>query len=164
MVSRSRRDAATAAGLATKLPTEISGVGNLAFFKVGDAQYFAKILKEEDETELLVEEKKEHEIMRLLLKIKNGIPPVYKTALRQIMDKAWEYGASPLFNKILLLLMVADQKCHLLAKVINCVLYRLNNLVHLYIHKILVVIKPLLIDDDCYAHIKCCEIISESNL
>jgi len=41
---------AAAVGLAPELPTEIPGVGNLAFFKPEDAQYFAKILKEEDET------------------------------------------------------------------------------------------------------------------
>ena len=56
-----------AAGLAPELPTEIPGVGNLAFFKAKDAQYFSKILKEEDETKLTVEEMKECKIMRLLL-------------------------------------------------------------------------------------------------
>ena len=65
-----------AVGLTPNLPTEIPGVGNLALFKLGDAQYFAKILKEGDETELLVDKMKEHKIMRLLLKIKNGTPPV----------------------------------------------------------------------------------------
>jgi splicing factor 3B subunit 1 len=97
--------AAAAAGLAPELPTEIPGVGNLAFFKPEDAQYFAKILKEEDETELSVEEMKERKIMRLLLKIKNGTPSVRKTALRQITDKARDFGAGPLFDKILPLLM-----------------------------------------------------------
>ena len=58
---------AEAAGLAPKLPTEIPGVGNLVFFKAKDAQYFSKILKEEDETELMVKEMKERKIMRLLL-------------------------------------------------------------------------------------------------
>jgi len=33
--------------------------------------------------ELTIDEMKEHKIMRLLLKIKNGTPPVRKTALRQ---------------------------------------------------------------------------------
>ena len=106
---------AAAAGLAPELPTEIPGVGNLAFFKAEDAQYFAKILKEEDETELSVEEMKERKIMRLLLKIKNGTPPVRKTALRQITDKAREFGAGPLFDKILPLLMertLEDQERH----------------------------------------------------
>jgi splicing factor 3B subunit 1 len=53
VVSRSRRDAAATAGLATELPMEI--LGNLAFFKVEDAQYFTKILKEDDKTELSIE-------------------------------------------------------------------------------------------------------------
>lgn len=96
--------AVAAAGVAPDLPTEIP-VGNLAFFKPEDVQYFAKILQEEDETQLSVDEMKERKIMRLLLKIKNGTPPVRKTALRQITDKVREFGASPLFNKILPLLM-----------------------------------------------------------
>ena len=159
-------DAATmaaAVGLAPELPTEIPGVGNLAFFKLGDAQYFAKILKEEDETELSTDEMKERKIMRLLLKIKNGTPPVRKTALRQITDKAREFGAGPLFDKILPLLMertLEDQERHLLVKVIDRVLYKLDDLVRPYVHRILVVIEPLLIDEDYYARVEGREIIS----
>jgi splicing factor 3B subunit 1 len=154
---------AAAAGLAPELPTEIPGVGNLAFFKAEDAQYFAKILKEEDETTLSVDEMKERKIMRLLLKIKNGTPPVRKTALRQITDKAREFGAGPLFDKILPLLMertLEDQERHLLVKVIDRVLYKLDDLVRPYVHKILVVIEPLLIDEDYYARVEGREIIS----
>ncbi|KAF8892074.1 armadillo-type protein [Infundibulicybe gibba] len=154
---------AAAAGLAPELPTEIPGVGNLAFFKAEDAEYFAKILKEEDETELSVDEMKERKIMRLLLKIKNGTPPVRKTALRQITDKAREFGAGPLFDKILPLLMertLEDQERHLLVKVIDRVLYKLDDLVRPYVHKILVVIEPLLIDEDYYARVEGREIIS----
>ena len=154
---------AMAAGLAPELPTEIPGVGSLAFFKAEDAQYFAKILKEEDETELSVDEMKERKIMRLLLKIKNGTPPVRKTALRQITDKAREFGAGPLFDKILPLLMertLEDQERHLLVKVIDRVLYKLDDLVRPYVHKILVVIEPLLIDEDYYARVEGREIIS----
>ncbi|KAI5981177.1 small nuclear ribonucleoprotein [Pisolithus albus] len=154
---------AAAAGLAPELPTEIPGVGNLAFFKPEDAQYFAKILKEEDETQLSVDEMKERKIMRLLLKIKNGTPPVRKTALRQITDKAREFGAGPLFDKILPLLMertLEDQERHLLVKVIDRVLYKLDDLVRPYVHKILVVIEPLLIDEDYYARVEGREIIS----
>jgi splicing factor 3B subunit 1 len=139
---------AAAAGLAPELPTEIPGVGNLAFFKAEDAEYFAKILKEEDETQLSVKEMKERKIMRLLLKIKNGTPPVRKTALHQITDKAREFGAGPLFDKILPLLME-----HTLERV----LYKLDDL---EVHKILVVIEPLLIDEDYYAHVEGREIIS----
>ena len=152
-----------ASGLAPEVPTEIPGVGALAFFKPEDAQYFGKILKEEDESELSVDELKERKIMRLLLKIKNGTPPVRKTALRQITDKAREFGAGALFDKILPLLMertLEDQERHLLVKVIDRVLYKLDDLVRPYVHKILVVIEPLLIDEDYYARVEGREIIS----
>ncbi|KAF9789452.1 hypothetical protein BJ322DRAFT_1042304 [Thelephora terrestris] len=146
-----------------ELPTEIPSVGNLAFFKAEDAQYFAKIPKEEDETELSIYEMKERKIMRLLLKIKNGTPPVRKTALQQITDKARKFGAGPLFDKILPLLMertLEDQERHLLVKVIDRVLYKLDDLVRPYVHRILVVIEPLLIDEASYARVEGREIIS----
>uniref|UniRef100_A0A0E0N9T9 Phosphatase PP2A regulatory subunit A/Splicing factor 3B subunit 1-like HEAT repeat domain-containing protein n=1 Tax=Oryza rufipogon TaxID=4529 RepID=A0A0E0N9T9_ORYRU len=89
-------------------------------------------------------------------------------------DKAREFGAGPLFNKILPLLMqptIEDQERHLLVKVIDRVLYKLDELVRpvLYkldelvrpfVHKILVVIEPLLIDEDYYARVEGREIIS----
>ncbi|CAH7681403.1 armadillo-type protein [Phakopsora pachyrhizi] len=153
-----------ASSLLPELPTEIEGVGQLQFFKPEDAQYFGKILSgEQDESSLSIEELKERKIMRLLLKIKNGAPPMRKTALRQITDKAREFGAGPLFDKILPLLMertLEDQERHLLVKVIDRVLYKLDDLVRPYVHKILVVIEPLLIDEDYYARVEGREIIS----
>jgi splicing factor 3B subunit 1 len=115
-----------------------------------------QILGDQDESALSIEELKERKIMRLLLKIKNGTPPMRKTALRQITDKAREFGAGPLFDKILPLLMertLEDQERHLLVKVIDRVLYKLDDLVRPYVHKILVVIEPLLIDEDYYARV-----------
>ena len=67
-----------------------------------------------------MEEAKERKIMKLLLKVKNGTPPQRKSALRQLTDKAREFGAGPLFNQILPLLMsptLEDQERHLLVKV-----------------------------------------------
>ena len=52
-----------------------------------------------------MEEMKERKIMKLLLKVKNGTPPQRKSALRQLTDKARDFGAGPLFNQILPLLM-----------------------------------------------------------
>nr|XP_031861647.1 uncharacterized protein CI109_002877 [Kwoniella shandongensis]KAA5528719.1 hypothetical protein CI109_002877 [Kwoniella shandongensis] len=147
--------------------TEIEGIGTLQFLKPEDTQYFAKVLGEgggeEDDAAYTVEELKERKIMRLLLKIKNGTPPVRKTALRQITDRAREFGAGPLFDKILPLLMertLEDQERHLLVKVIDRILYKLDDLVRPYVHKILVVIEPLLIDEDYYARVEGREIIS----
>ncbi|KAF3614781.1 Splicing factor 3B subunit 1 [Capsicum annuum] len=137
--------------------------GGLPFMKPEDYQYFGSLLNEEDEEELSPDEQKERKIMKLLLKVKNGTPPQRKTALRQLTDKAREFGAGPLFNRILPLLMqptLEDQERHLLVKVIDRVLYKLDELVRPYVHKILVVIEPLLIDEDYYARVEGREIIS----
>jgi len=136
----------------------------LPFIKQEDYQYFGKLLDNSVEDEdLPMEELKERKIMRLLLKIKNGTPPQRKTALRQIADRAREFGAEALFNQILPLLMapqLEDQERHLLVKVIDRILYKLGDLVRPFVHKVLVVIEPLLIDDDYYARVEGREIIS----
>lgn len=136
---------------------------NLPMMKPDDMQYFDKLLVDVDEDNLPPEEAKERKIMKLLLKVKNGTPPMRKSALRQLTDKAREFGAGPLFNQILPLLMsptLEDQERHLLVKVIDRVLYKLDDLVRPYVHKILVVIEPLLIDEDYYARVEGREIIS----
>ncbi|CAG8744487.1 9555_t:CDS:2, partial [Cetraspora pellucida] len=107
-----------------------------------------------EDSELSVDVLKERNIMRLLLKIKNGTSPLRKTAFRQITDKARDFGVGPLFNQILRRLMsqnLEDQERYLFVKVINCILYKLDALVRPYVHKILVVIEPLLIDEDYFA-------------
>ncbi|KAK4766344.1 hypothetical protein SAY87_007986 [Trapa incisa] len=139
------------------------GPAGLPFMKPEDYQYFGSLLNEDEEEGLSPEEQKERKIMKLLLKVKNGTPPQRKTALRQLTDKAREFGAGPLFNRILPLLMqptLEDQERHLLVKVIDRVLYKLDELVRPYVHKILVVIEPLLIDEDYYARVEGREIIS----
>ncbi|KAL1204087.1 hypothetical protein V5N11_011926 [Cardamine amara subsp. amara] len=143
------------------LPPEVPG--GLPFMKPEDYQYFGALLNEENEEELSPEEQKDRKIMKLLLKVKNGTPAQRKTALRQLNDKARELGAGPLFNKILPLLMqptLEDQERHLLVKVIERILYKLDELVRPFVHKILVVIEPLLIDEDYYARAEGREIIS----
>jgi splicing factor 3B subunit 1 len=135
----------------------------MPFIKPEDYQYFGKLLDDVDEEDLPGEEAKERRIMTLLLKIKNGTPPQRKTALRQIADKARGFGAESLFNQILPLLMsptLEDQERHLLVKVIDRILYKLGDLVRPFVHKVLVVIEPLLIDEDYYARVEGREIIS----
>ncbi|KAK4127070.1 ARM repeat-containing protein [Parathielavia appendiculata] len=146
-----------------QMPKEIPGVGDLQFFKPEDMAYFGKLTDGANEDDLSVEELKERKIMRLLLKVKNGTPPMRKTALRQLTDNARNFGAGPLFNQILPLLMertLEDQERHLLVKVIDRILYKLDDMVRPYVHKILVVIEPLLIDQDYYARVEGREIIS----
>ncbi|CEM20117.1 unnamed protein product [Vitrella brassicaformis CCMP3155] len=141
------------------------GEGDLPMMRPEDYQYFGKLMEVSDEAEadLSPEEAKEHEIMKLLLKIKNGTPPMRKTALRTITEKARYFGAGPLCNQILPLMMsstLEDQERHLLVKVIDRILYKLDDLIRPYVHKILVVIEPLLIDEDYYARVEGREIIS----
>jgi len=138
--------------------------GALPYIKPEDMQYFGRLMEDvDDESTLSKEEVKERQIMALLLKIKSGTPPQRKTAMRQITDKARSFGAGPLFHQILPLLMspaLEDQERHLLVKVIDRVLYKLDDLVRPYVHRILAVIEPLLIDEDYYARVEGREIIS----
>jgi len=145
------------------LNVSASAAAELPDIKPEDYQYFAKLMEDVDEDGLTRDEAVDLKIMRLLLKIKNGTPPQRKTALRQITEKAREFGAGPLFNQILPLLMsptLEDQERHLLVKVIDRILYKLDDLVRPFVHKILVVIEPLLIDEDYYARVEGREIIS----
>lgn len=136
---------------------------DLPDLKPTDMEFFAKLVNERDEDALTTEEQKERKIMKLLLKVKNGLPPQRKLALKQITEKALFFGAGPLFNQILPMLMSAsleDQERHLMVKVIDRVLFRLDDRVRPYVHKILVVIEPLLIDEDYFARVEGREIIS----
>lgn len=143
--------------------TPSTGPGALPAIKPEDLGYFGALLQPVDERDLPLQEQKERKIMMLLLKIKNGTPPMRKSALRQITEKAREFGPAALFNQILPLLMsptLEDQERHLLVKVIDRIMYKLDDLVRNYVHKILAVIEPLLIDEDLYARIEGREIIS----
>lgn len=154
-------DSARMAG--APIPNSIPGMNDLQFLKPEDVAYFGKLSDGANEDTLSVDELKERKIMRLLLKVKNGTPPMRKTALRQLTDNARNFGAGPLFNQILPLLMeksLEDQERHLLVKVIDRILYKLDDMVRPYVHKILVVIEPLLIDQDYYARVEGSEIIS----
>jgi len=136
---------------------------NLPDLKPEDYNFFSALLTPKDEDEMSPEELRDTKIMKLLLKVKNGNPQQRKQALRQITDKAREFGAGPLFDQILPLLMsptLEDQERHLLVKVIDRILYKLDDMVRPYVHKILVVIEPLLIDEDYYARVEGREIIS----
>jgi splicing factor 3B subunit 1 len=142
---------------------EIPGVSGIEFFKHDDTQFFGKLLDERDDSLLSVQELKERKIMRLLLKIKNGTPQARKTAMRQIIDNARLLGPEALFNHILPLLMsptLDESERHLLVKVVDRLLFKLDDLVRPFCHKILVVIEPMLIDQDYYARVEGREIIA----
>ncbi|KAF0973553.1 hypothetical protein FDP41_008257 [Naegleria fowleri] len=131
--------------------------------KPDDYQYFGKLLEEKDENEMSDEEKIERKILKLLLKIKNGTPQMRKQAMKFITEHARELGAGPLFDQILPLMMsttLEEQERHLLVKLIDRILYKLDDLVRPYVHKILLVTQPMLIDEDYFTRIEGREIIA----
>jgi splicing factor 3B subunit 1 len=135
----------------------------LPAIKPEDMAYFGKLVEDVDESELGGIEARERKIMQLLLKIKNGNPPSRKTAMRQITEKAREFGAEALFGQIIPLLMspqLEDQERHLMVKVIDRVMHKLGEMVRPFAHKILVVVEPMLIDEDYFARVEGREIIS----
>ena len=77
----------------------------MPFIKPEDVSYFSALLEDVDEDQLSGEEIRERRIMMLLLKVKNGTPPMRKSALKTLTERAREFGAGPLFNQILPLLM-----------------------------------------------------------
>lgn len=142
---------------------EVPNDPTLPTIKPDDYQFFKDLIdKKDDEVDDLMEIKK-RTILKLILKVKNGTPPQRKSALRQLSDNARDLGAAALFDTVLPLLMspvLEDQERHLLVKVIDRILYKLDDQVRPYVHKILVVIEPLLIDEDYYARVEGREIIA----
>lgn len=55
--------------------------------------------------------------------VKNGTPPQRKSALRQLTDKAREFGAGPLFNQILPLLMSPTLEDQVTSSELSCWVY-----------------------------------------
>ncbi|SCU79605.1 LADA_0B01882g1_1 [Lachancea dasiensis] len=135
--------------LSKELITELPGVKDLQFFKPSDKSHFGELLNQKEE--LTEDEEKDHQFLRLLLRIKNGKPQMRKVAMRALRDRAAVFGAPRIFNRVLPILMdrsLEDQERHLMIKVVDRILNRLQDLVKPYTHRILVVIAPTLIDED----------------
>eukprot|EP00963_Diacronema_lutheri_P009986 scaffold944_cov333-Pavlova_lutheri.AAC.2 len=102
-------------------------------------------------------------ILKLLWKVRTGTPHQRKNALRQLSDRARSFGANALLTHLLPMLMdpaLEEHERHLLVKVVDRVLLRLDELVRPFVHQILVVIEPLLIDEDYYARVEGRQVIS----
>jgi splicing factor 3B subunit 1 len=98
-----------------------------------------------------------------LLKIKSGTPLQRKISMKWLATSAKELGAPLLFRQLLPMLnadSLEDHERHVLVKVIDRVLFELDDAVKPFVHKILSVISPMLIDEDYYARVEGREIIS----
>ncbi|KAJ2846322.1 U2 snRNP component prp10, partial [Coemansia brasiliensis] len=142
---------------------ELGGVGALPFLKEADVQAFGRLLEKVDESELSATERKEREVLELVLRIKNGTQPQRKAAMRGLTERARELGADAIFGQVLPLLMSAqmeDHERHVLVKVVGRALQRLGAAARGHVHRILVAVEPLLIDADRYARAEGHEIVS----
>ncbi|KAJ2445355.1 U2 snRNP component prp10, partial [Coemansia sp. RSA 2424] len=133
---------------------EIASVGALPFFKQEDMAFFGRLLDGQRDDDMGAEERRERQVLRLLLKIKNGTAAERKTAMRQLGERARALGAAAVFGQTLPLLMAAgleEQERHVLAKAVDRALLRLGDQARPFAHKILVVVEPMLIDADRFA-------------
>lgn len=137
---------------------------NLPDLRPGDQQFFGMLLqKESPSQEVDPLRAKEKFLLTLLLKVKNGLPLQRKHAIRRLAERALDFGPALLFQKILPLFMsptLDEQERHLMVKVIDRVLLRLGDLVQPFVRDIMIVIEPLLLDDDRVVQAEAREIIS----
>ncbi len=127
-----------------------------------DLKFFGDLLKK-SKNKLTPIENKERKVLSLLLKVKNGTSQIRKMAMKTITEKARDYGAELLLGRILPLLMDSSLDSferHLIVKVLDRVIFKLKELIKPYLQKILVVIMPMLIDEDYLVRIEGREIIS----
>lgn len=139
-----------------------SELGELSL-RIEDFHFFGKLFSNISDDDLSPEEVNERLVLTLLLKIKNGAPILRRKAMKQIVETARDHGPGIILNHLLPLLMqstLEEQERHMLVKALDRILQRLGEKVKPYVHKILVVIEPMLIDQDYYARQEGREIIS----
>ncbi|KAH8738793.1 splicing factor 3B subunit1-like HEAT repeat containing protein [Cryptosporidium ryanae] len=142
-------------------------LGELAL-KLEDYQFFGKLFAGVSGEDLSSEDVKEREVLSLLLKIKNGTPQIRKRSSKQLIELSMQKDSEIdhvelVLNGILPLMMqstLEEQERHVLVKTMDRLLQRLGEKARPFVHKILVVIEPMLIDQDYYARMEGREIIS----
>lgn len=157
-------------GIGLTVTAEGVAAGNgegLPFIKAEDMKFFGKLTSvdtDDNRNEMMTaDEEKEREIMKLLLQIKNGLPPQRKVAMREITQKAKVYGPGPLLDQILPLLMsrtLDDLERHLLVKVLDRTLFKLGDKVRPYAPKILSVLSPGLNEEDRFVRAESREVLA----
>eukprot|EP00817_Percolomonadidae_sp_ATCC50343_P000177 CAMPEP_0117421862 /NCGR_PEP_ID=MMETSP0758-20121206/2829_1 /TAXON_ID=63605 /ORGANISM="Percolomonas cosmopolitus, Strain AE-1 (ATCC 50343)" /LENGTH=1026 /DNA_ID=CAMNT_0005204161 /DNA_START=11 /DNA_END=3088 /DNA_ORIENTATION=- len=135
----------------------------LPSIKPDDMKFFAPLLEEVNEEELTKEERNERHVMKLLLKIKCGEPIARRKSMRTITLRATQFGAKAIFTQVLPILLsttLEEYERHNMLKVIDRVLIKLADQLKPFVHKILYVTAPLLINEDYFVRTEAKEIIS----
>ncbi|QPG75206.1 hypothetical protein FOA43_002556 [Brettanomyces nanus] len=161
----SYKDVQTQMAVNPQLIHEVPGIKDLKYFKDSDMAVFHKLISTRDipDSQLSVLDKKERNCMKMILNVKNGSSQSRRVAMRQLTENASSFGPEILFDILLPLLMtktLEEQERHLLVKMVGRVLFVLDDLVKPYSKKILVVMMPLLMDENLYSKLEGREVIS----
>ncbi|CDO91940.1 unnamed protein product [Kluyveromyces dobzhanskii CBS 2104] len=135
--------------LSENVITDVPGVPNLQFFKPSDKQHFELLFDERSAEDMTEEERKRKQVLKWVLRIKNGLPTSRKIAFKALTRKAPSFGAPLLLDSILPILLdksIEDQEHQLMLKLIDRILFQLQDVVKPYTHKLLVVLCPMLVD------------------
>lgn len=149
-----------------KLVQKISDLRDIQHFSDLDMRVFQKLfkLKNNEISKLPAVEQSEIKCMKLILKIKNGSGNSRKLSLKNLTENSKTYGPEIIFNIILPLLSDPDldeQGRHLLIKVIVRIMFKLGDSIKPFTEKILIVIMPLLVDEDKIARMEGTDVISK---
>lgn len=145
--------------LSTLPPKELAE--GLEYFKEEDMKHFGKIAMQ-SETVGSAEERKNTQVAKLVLKIKNGTPQMRKKSMRQISENAVYFGPKVIFGRVLPIIVepnLEDHERHVLMKVIGRVLQRLGASVRPFTFKIVVLMAPFLIEEEFTTRMEAREII-----
>jgi splicing factor 3B subunit 1 len=149
-----------------RIVQSIPDLKELQHFGELDMRVFQKLITLKNTNLSTLSEKEQSEIkcMKLILRIKNGSSNTRKPALRSLVDNANVFGPDIIFNIILPLLSdpnLDEQGRHLLIKIIGRVMFKIGESIRPFTEKILIVIMPLLIDDDKIARLEGRDVISK---
>ncbi|KAL6946814.1 hypothetical protein ACO0QE_001663 [Hanseniaspora vineae] len=135
----------------TTIITEFPGIRDLQYVRPTDAIYFADLLSYKKKSECTEEEQKQRTVLKLLLRIKNGIPQNRKNAMKELVDKSVKLGVSSIMDKIFPILLdkaLTEQERYFLVKFLDRLIFRMHSEIRPYLHKLFIVVSPLLLDED----------------
>ena len=135
----------------TTVITEFPGIKDLQYVRPTDAMYFAELLTPKKKSECTDEEQKQRTVLKLLLRIKNGTPQNRKHSIKELTDKSVKLGISMIMDKVLPILLdkaLTEQERYLLVKLVDRLIFKMHSEIGPYLHKLFIVISPLLLDED----------------
>lgn len=124
---------------------------DLPAMREDDLQLFGLLL--ESDKKLTSLEQRQRKILTLLLKIKNGTPAIRKAAMKVLSERCRDFGAEVVFSQLFQLLQsptLDEWERHLMVKVLNRMMFRLEELCRPHVTQILKTISSMLLNEDNY--------------